>query len=73
MSISAARPAGDRAPGGFLTGLRTRQLYHYPDTVARYGYLILTVIVTIALYYELYVSSSVATQQIANLHVSFAF
>ncbi len=73
MSVSAARPVDDRVPGGFLAGLRTRQLDHYPDTVGRYGYLVLTVIVTIALYYELYVSSSVATQQIADLHVSFAF
>ncbi len=73
MSISAARPLDEQAQGGFWTTLRTRQLEHYPDAAARYGYLLLTVVVTVALYYELYVGSSVATQQIADLHVSFGF
>lgn len=73
MSISATRPLDDRAPATFWNTLRTRQLDHYPDAAARWGYLLLTVLVTVALYYELYVSSSVATQQIAALHVSFSF
>lgn len=74
MSISATRPLDDRSPGSaFWSTLRTRQLDRYPDAAARYGYLLLTVLVTVALYYELYVSSSVATQQIAALHVSFSF
>jgi MFS family permease len=73
MSVSAARPIPGRAQGGFMSTLWSRQLDSYPDTAARVGYLALVVIITTSLYYELYVGGSVATLQLAALHMSFAF
>src|SRR6202042_3246745 len=45
----------------------------YPDTGPRFLYLGITVLVTIMLYYELYVAGSVSTLILANLHASFTF
>jgi MFS family permease len=53
--------------------LWSRQLDHYPDTAPRYTYLAITVLVTVSLYYELYVNASVAPRQLPALHMSFAF
>jgi MFS family permease len=50
-----------------------RQLDAYPDTGRRIGYLAITVLATITLYYELYVVGSVSTLILANLHMSFTF
>jgi MFS family permease len=73
MTISTAGPADARASDGFWSSLGTRQLSGYPDTAARSAYLGLTVLITIALYYELYVSGSVSTLQLTALHMSFTF
>jgi ACS family D-galactonate transporter-like MFS transporter len=74
MSVSAARPIGEGASGGFLAGIRTRQLDSYPDTAPRMAYLGLTVLITVALYYELYVGGSVSTLQLADIHhLDFTF
>ncbi|MHB1927887.1 MAG: MFS transporter [Acidimicrobiales bacterium] len=73
MSISDARPAIATTSPSFLATLRTRQLEHYPNTAARYAYLGLTVVITVALYYELYVGGSVSTLQLTDLHMSFTF
>jgi ACS family D-galactonate transporter-like MFS transporter len=73
MSVSAARPVGDGANRGFMSTLWSRQLDSYPDTAARVGYLALVVVITTALYYELYVGGSVASLQLAALHMSFSF
>ncbi len=54
-------------------GLWNRQLPHYPDTGPRTTYLAITVLATIVLYYELYIPGAVATQIIADLHLSFTF
>ncbi|MFJ3776712.1 MFS transporter [Streptomyces sp. NPDC090075] len=54
-------------------GLWNRQLSHYPDTGLRYLYLAITVLSTVVLYYELYVSGSVATQIITELGMSFSY
>ena len=64
------------APRQETAGVRrlwARQLDNYPDTAPRYLYLAITVLVTVSLYYELYVNASVAPRQIAALHMSFAF
>ncbi|MEU1180837.1 MFS transporter [Streptomyces sp. NPDC005820] len=53
--------------------LWNRQLSHYPDTGLRYLYLAITVLSTVVLYYELYVSGSVATQIITELGMSFSY
>ncbi len=50
-----------------------RQLQAYPDTRPRILYLAITVLATITLYYELYVSASVSTLILTNLHMSFTF
>jgi MFS family permease len=66
--------ATDVAPGrGGVSWLWRRQLDTYPDTGPRILYLALTVLATITLYYELYVSGSVSTLILANLHMSFTF
>ena len=56
-----------------INRLWSRQLDRYPDTLPRYSYLGLTVLVTVSLYYELYVNASVAPRQLPALHMSFAF
>jgi MFS family permease len=73
MSVSAARPMDARAASSFWTSLKSRQLDSYPDTGPRLAYLGLTVLITVALYYELYVGGSVSTLQLADLHMSFTF
>jgi MFS transporter, ACS family, D-galactonate transporter len=51
--------------------LWNRKLDRYPDTGARTGYLALTVLATVILYYELYIQGAVATKVIAHYHFSF--
>jgi MFS family permease len=54
-------------------GLLNRELSTYPGTGARYGYLALTVVVTIAVYYMAYCGGSVSTLQLVDLNMSFHF
>lgn len=68
---SAALP--DPAGPGLLAGLWRRQLPHYPANARRAFYLGVVVIVTITLYYELYVQGTVATQITAQYHMTLAF
>src|ERR1700761_3865991 len=58
---------------GGASWLWRRQLQAYPDTQPRILYLAITVLATITLYYELYVSASVSTLILINLHMSFTF
>jgi ACS family D-galactonate transporter-like MFS transporter len=58
-----------RASRGFLN----RQLEHYPDNGPRSLYLAITVLATVVLYYELYISGAVSTQIIADYGMSFTF
>jgi MFS family permease len=60
-------------PHGGASWLWRRQLQAYPDTQPRILYLAITVLATITLYYELYVSASVSTLILTNLHMSFTF
>ena len=71
MSVTA-EDTGVR-PGGGAARLWQRQLDSYPDTAPRMFYLAITVLVTITLYYELYVAGSVSTLILSNLHMSFTF
>jgi MFS family permease len=72
MSVTT-EDTGIRRPGGGMSRLWQRQLDSYPDTAPRMLYLGITVLVTITLYYELYVAGSVSTLILANLHMSFTF
>jgi MFS family permease len=56
-----------------VSRLWRRQLEAYPDTRPRMLYLAITVLVTITLYYELYVAGSVSTLILSNLHMTFSF
>ena len=71
MSVTAEGPVVGRPRAG--SWLWRRQLETYPETGPRVLYLAITVLATITLYYELYVGSSIATLQLANLHMSFSF
>jgi MFS transporter, ACS family, D-galactonate transporter len=51
--------------------LWNRKLDRYPDNGARAGYLALTVVATIVLYYELYIQGAVATKVIAHYNFTF--
>ena len=53
--------------------LRRRELDAYPSTNARRGYLLLVVAITVALYYELYVSGGVATLMLRHFQMSFNY
>ena len=62
MASTALRPGG-------LSGIRiwNRELATYPERDARRMHLLLVVLITITLYYELYVGSGVATIMLAQL------
>lgn len=72
MTTTAAPATGARSRS-WLVGLSQRELTEYPARGARVGYLALTVLITIALYYMAYAGSSVTTLQLADLHMSFHF
>ncbi|HKD99039.1 MAG TPA: MFS transporter [Micromonosporaceae bacterium] len=55
------------------SGIWGRQLARYPANGPRALYLGIVVVVTITLYYELYVQGSVATQIAADLHMTLAY
>ena len=71
MSVTAEDTGVSRRGGASF--LWQRQLGSYPDTGRRMLYLAITVLVTIMLYYELYVAGSVSTLILSNLHASFNF
>jgi MFS family permease len=71
MSGAVAQPAFSQP--GWRSSLSHRQLHTYPNTLPRVGYLAITVLATVTLYYELYVGSSVSTLQLTNLNMSFTF
>ncbi|MCO5397520.1 MFS transporter [Ralstonia soli] len=48
-----------------------RELTVYPDQTARRLYLLLVVLITVVLYYELYVGGGVATLMMADLNIPF--
>jgi hypothetical protein len=54
-------------------GIWGRQLDRYPSTGKRTGCLVIAVLATITLYYELYVQGSVATTLAANLHMTVVY
>jgi MFS family permease len=71
MSVTAEETSVNGHGGA--SWLWRRQLQTYPDTRPRILYLAITVLATITLYYELYVSASVSTLILTNLHMSFTF
>src|SRR5271154_3491451 len=73
VDMNATADTLESRPGGPASLLWRRQLYRYPDTGARVIYLLITVLATVSLYYELYVGGGVSTLLLANLHMSFTF
>ncbi len=71
MSVTAEKTSVNGHGGA--SWLWRRQLQTYPDTRPRILYLAITVLATITLYYELYVSASVSTLILTDLHMSFTF
>ncbi|WP_067723426.1 MFS transporter [Nocardia yamanashiensis] len=71
---TAVPPAApDLRPPTLVTGLWQRKLPHYPDTPARSWYLFLVVVVSIALYYQLFVAGAVGNELIAYFHLTFRY
>lgn len=70
---STAAPLAPAVERTWWKGLARRELHSYPATASRFGYLGLTVLVTVVLYYMAYCGGSVATLQMADLHISFHF
>lgn len=52
---------------------KARELQRYPERAARIGYLGLTVLVTVTLYYLVSCGQSVVILQMADLHISFHY
>jgi len=50
-----------------------RELEHYPPHATRWAYLGLVVLITVALYYALYIGGGVAPLAMHELHISFAY
>jgi MFS family permease len=74
-STAAPAPAPAPAPsrGSLANALWRRQLYRYPDTWPRIGYLAIVVLTTIMLYYLYYVEGAVTPRLLPYYHMSFAF
>ncbi|GAB2533432.1 MFS transporter [Nocardia heshunensis] len=70
---TAVPPAAEFPPPTLVTGLWQRKLPRYPETPARSWYLFLVVVVSVALYYQLFVSGAVGNQLIAYFHLTFAY
>jgi MFS family permease len=66
---AAAGPSGSR----MSNALWKRQLYKYPDTLPRLGYLAIVVLTTIMLYYLYYVEGAVTPLLLPYYHMSFQF
>lgn len=67
-------PAEHRsAQSGLWAGVKNRQLQHYPRTAPRVAQVLLVVIITVSLYYQLYVNGSVSTLLLPKLGMSFQF
>ena len=60
-------------PGGFLSGLGKRQLYSYPKTVPRLGYLGIVTLTTIMLYYLYYEEGALTPLMLPYYHMSFQY
>jgi MFS family permease len=73
MARSSTSPAPTAPAVEARGGIWGRQLDHYPATGPRALYLIIVVLATITLYYELYVQGSVATALAANLHMTLVY
>jgi MFS family permease len=58
---------------GLANALWKRQLYKYPNTWPRLGYLAIVVLTTIMLYYLYYVEGAVTPLMLPGLHMSFQF
>jgi MFS family permease len=61
------------ARGGLGNAFGRRQLYRYPDTLPRLGYLSIVVLTTIMLYYLYYVEGAVTPLMLPYYHMSFQF
>ena len=53
--------------------LHRRELAHYPAEGARRAYLLLVVVITVSLYYELYVGGGVATSMLQHFQMPFNY
>ena len=58
---------------GMANALWKRQLYKYPNTLPRIGYLAIVVLTTIMLYYLYYVEGAVTPRLLPYYHMSFQF
>lgn len=56
-----------------MSWLWQRKLDHYPTGAKRYAYLVISVLATIILYYELYATGGVSTIISEKMHISFVF
>src|SRR5664279_2120497 len=68
---TAVAPVPDH--GGFLKGLGRRQLYTYPRTIPRLGYLGIVTLTTIMLYYLYYEEGALTPLMLPYYHMSFQY
>jgi MFS transporter len=61
------------ATGGWATGLRSRQLTHYPSDRARYGYLGIVVLIAVVLYYVYWEEGATLPLLLPFFHMSFRY
>jgi MFS family permease len=74
MTVSTPGSTASHAhQGRRISMLWDRKLGAYPDNTVRVTQLVIVVLVTVALYYENYVTGSVSTLQLTALHMSFIF
>lgn len=71
-SAQSAASAAD-AGGHNVSWLWDRRLYHYPQRPVRHAQLVIAILATVVLYYQLYAIAGVSTLVGAQLHMSFTF
>ncbi|HSZ36167.1 MAG TPA: MFS transporter [Acidimicrobiales bacterium] len=71
MSTTVTASPPDRS--WWVNAFGRRQLYKYPDTLPRIGYLSIVVLTTIMLYYLYYVEGAVTPRMLPYYHMSFQF
>ena len=70
---TASETVRDPARHSLGNALWKRQLYRYPDTLPRIGYLSIVVLTTIMLYYLYYVEGAVTPLMLPYYHMSFQY
>jgi MFS family permease len=72
-NLDSTKIGGYDMPANGVLAFGNRELAHYPSQTTRRAYLGLVVLITVALYYALYIGGGVAPLFMKDLHISFGY